>query len=89
MESLSSLTVTVTEPAVPTTDRVSTRPPHSPKPLRVSTVSLVKAPIAGYFEAMVAPEMVTVQLWYGFFAVPSPSSGSAGNGVSALLLVAE
>ena len=72
--------VNVTDPAVPVTVMLSTRPPQSPSPERRFTVRPVYVPMAGQALAIAAVVTVALQVWKGFDATSSPSSGTAGNG---------
>ena len=69
-----------TDPAVPSTVIVSTRPPQSPCPDRVSTVMPVNSPIDGHAAVIVDAAIETRHVWYGLPAVASPRSSTAGNG---------
>src|SRR4051794_27041882 len=69
--------VRVTLPVEPTILTVSTRPPMSPKPLRLNT-NPWNVPMP-YRDESDEGMTVNDQLWLGFEPMPSPSSATTGN----------
>ena len=70
--------LTVVDPVDPVTLMVSTRPPMSPSPLRVSTSIDTSEPTLKA-ASMVATGTLACQVWFGFDGVASPSSITGGN----------
>src|SRR5439155_14520334 len=70
---------TVTDPLVPSTTSWTTRPPRSPRPLRLVTLTASSVPIDGYAFWMSPTGMLADHVWFGLDGVASPSSTTAGN----------
>ncbi len=71
--------VKVTEPALPTTVRSSTRPPIWPRPFLLVTSIPRKLPTEGKADSMALTAMSAVQACTGLVGTESPRSGTAGK----------
>src|SRR6185436_12512163 len=69
--------VTFTVPADPTTDAVTTRPPHCPCPTRLRTWSARYVPIDGQRSSIVDTRTVSDQVLLALAAMPSKGSALA------------
>jgi hypothetical protein len=74
-----SLPVKPTEPELPITDNLSTRPPIWPRPLRAVTSIACRLPMEGSSDWISLTGIVAVQAWKGLAGTESPRSTVAGK----------